>query len=140
MNKLDLKEIGAMLRAERERQGLSISEFARQSHIPRESISYVENATRGAGIKKLQEVARKLGCRFIISLEPLDATPEPSEAMATNKEASQVVLDQLNEARNNLRNCLLNAKMANIELDSCKKQIRGLETALETLKGTIYND
>ncbi len=58
------------LRAERERQGLSLADVAQRTGMTRENICRLESEKRNVTLRTLQRYARGLGCNLVIGLEP----------------------------------------------------------------------
>ncbi len=67
----DLADVFRSLRAERERQGLSLADVAQRTGIPRESICRLENLEKGNfEIFTVQRYAEALGLKIQVALVP----------------------------------------------------------------------
>ena len=67
----ELSDVFRELRAERERQGLSLADVAERSGIPRESICRLENLKQGNfQIATIQRYAEALGLKVKVALVP----------------------------------------------------------------------
>lgn len=75
-----VQEAVGQLRAERERQGLSLADVAQRTGMTRENICRLESEKRNVTLRTLQRYARGLGCNIVIGLEAVKAKVEKRSA------------------------------------------------------------
>ncbi|NQU38931.1 MAG: helix-turn-helix transcriptional regulator [Lentisphaerae bacterium] len=79
-------ELSELLRQSRLRQGLSLSQLARRADTSAATLSRYENGWQRFEVQTLRKIARALGCRLKIALEPVTTPAEiPDRAMITSQ-------------------------------------------------------
>lgn len=75
-----VRDAMVQLRAERERQGLSLADVAQRTGMTRENICRLESEERNVTLRTLQRYARGLECNIVIGLEPVTAKAKKRSA------------------------------------------------------------
>lgn len=76
-------KVGNVLRSARERQGLSQRRLALRAGTSQDAISRIERGVEAPTLERLTQLLLALGCRPVLSVEPLDGLVSPSELAAT---------------------------------------------------------
>lgn len=77
-------EIGNVLREARERQGLSQRRLALRAGTSQDAISRIERGAEAPTLERLGQLLIALGCRPVLSVEPLEGPVPQSELAATD--------------------------------------------------------
>ena len=79
-------ELSQLLRQNRLRRGLSLSQLARRADTSAATLSRYENGWKRFEVQTLRKIAAALGCRLRISFEPISVPPStPDREMLTEQ-------------------------------------------------------
>jgi transcriptional regulator with XRE-family HTH domain len=91
----DLSEVGKVLRAARERQGLSQRRLALRAGTSQDAISRIERGVEAPTLGRLAQLVLTLGLRPVLTIEPVDCRVPRSELAAG---AEMTARERLREA------------------------------------------